>query len=199
MKTVFVQTILSGRASLKVGEESCAFTVPAKAPEGRRTPKPGGNSVAPLLALASWSAPALRRFRDQSHARKSSPAFNHPLAARSGQNGFDNLNGHSKLPALVGVVAQLVEHHNGIVGVRGSNPLGSTTLAINNLRNTGFRVATVVTTKRSQFTVVQDCFDRGFLSRPWTAILQSKADNHTPANAIQVCHIDYDGLLSATL
>src|SRR5262249_54188133 len=24
-----------------------------------------------------------------------------------------------------GVVAQLVEHHNGIVGVRGSNPLGS--------------------------------------------------------------------------
>jgi hypothetical protein len=29
---------------------------------------------------------------------------------------------------LVGVVAQLVEHHNGIVGVRGSNPLGSTKL-----------------------------------------------------------------------
>jgi hypothetical protein len=28
----------------------------------------------------------------------------------------------------VGVVAQLVEHHNGIVGVRGSNPLGSTNL-----------------------------------------------------------------------
>ena len=26
----------------------------------------------------------------------------------------------------IGVVAQLVEHHNGIVGVRGSNPLGST-------------------------------------------------------------------------
>jgi hypothetical protein len=26
---------------------------------------------------------------------------------------------------LDGVVAQLVEHHNGIVGVRGSNPLGS--------------------------------------------------------------------------
>lgn len=24
-----------------------------------------------------------------------------------------------------GVLAQLVEHHNGIVGVRGSNPLGS--------------------------------------------------------------------------
>src|SRR5882724_4495193 len=128
MKTVFVQTILSGRASLKVGEESCVLTVPGKAPEGRRTPKPGGNSVAPLLALASWSAPALRRFRDRSHARKSSPAFNHPLAARSGQNGFDNLNGHSKLPALDGVVAQLVEHHNGIVGVRGSNPLGSTIL-----------------------------------------------------------------------
>jgi hypothetical protein len=29
-------------------------------------------------------------------------------------------------PNTVGVVAQLVEHHNGIVGVRGSNPLGST-------------------------------------------------------------------------
>lgn len=29
-------------------------------------------------------------------------------------------------PNPVGVVAQLVEHHNGIVGVRGSNPLGST-------------------------------------------------------------------------
>ncbi len=29
---------------------------------------------------------------------------------------------------LAGVVAQLVEHHNGIVGVRGSNPLGSTSL-----------------------------------------------------------------------
>ena len=28
--------------------------------------------------------------------------------------------------AVDGVVAQLVEHHNGIVGVRGSNPLGST-------------------------------------------------------------------------
>ena len=31
---------------------------------------------------------------------------------------------------LAGVVAQLVEHHNGIVGVRGSNPLGSTILSI---------------------------------------------------------------------
>ena len=29
---------------------------------------------------------------------------------------------------LVGVVAQLVEHHNGIVGVTGSNPAGSTIL-----------------------------------------------------------------------
>ncbi len=36
--------------------------------------------------------------------------------------------------ALDGVVAQLVEHHNGIVGVRGSNPLGSTILCINHLR-----------------------------------------------------------------
>ncbi len=31
---------------------------------------------------------------------------------------------------LAGVVAQLVEHHNGIVGVRGSNPLGSTSLIL---------------------------------------------------------------------
>ena len=30
---------------------------------------------------------------------------------------------------MAGVVAQLVEHHNGIVGVRGSNPLGSTSLS----------------------------------------------------------------------
>ena len=28
---------------------------------------------------------------------------------------------------LDGVLAQLVEHHNGIVGVAGSNPVGSTT------------------------------------------------------------------------
>jgi hypothetical protein len=31
-------------------------------------------------------------------------------------------------PNLDGVVAQLVEHHNGIVGVAGSNPVGSTSL-----------------------------------------------------------------------
>jgi hypothetical protein len=29
-------------------------------------------------------------------------------------------------PISDGVLAQLVEHHNGIVGVKGSNPLGST-------------------------------------------------------------------------
>jgi hypothetical protein len=32
------------------------------------------------------------------------------------------------LSALDGVVAQLVEHHNGIVGVAGSIPVGSTIL-----------------------------------------------------------------------
>jgi hypothetical protein len=32
------------------------------------------------------------------------------------------------LGRLDGVVAQLVEHHNGIVGVIGSNPFGSTIL-----------------------------------------------------------------------
>ena len=31
-------------------------------------------------------------------------------------------------PRTDGVLAQLVEHHNGIVGVKGSNPLGSTIL-----------------------------------------------------------------------
>ena len=41
---------------------------------------------------------------------------------------FDNPPQHSKLLRVDGVVAQLVEHHNGIVGVRGSNPLGSTIL-----------------------------------------------------------------------
>src|SRR5882724_4694970 len=42
---------------------------------------------------------------------------------------FDNAALPSKvLAAPDGVVAQLVEHHNGIVGVRGSNPLGSTIL-----------------------------------------------------------------------
>jgi hypothetical protein len=34
-------------------------------------------------------------------------------------------------PRLDGVVAQLVEHHNGIVGVRSSNLLGSTILNAN--------------------------------------------------------------------
>ena len=32
------------------------------------------------------------------------------------------------LHTLDGVLAQLVEHHNGIVGVIGSNPIGSTIL-----------------------------------------------------------------------
>src|SRR5215469_7470206 len=39
---------------------------------------------------------------------------------------FDKGLGTHRLSKPVGVVAQLVEHHNGIVGVRGSNPLGST-------------------------------------------------------------------------
>ena len=36
-----------------------------------------------------------------------------------------------------GVVAQLVEHHNGIVGVRGSNPLGSTSFDWNRIAAMG--------------------------------------------------------------
>ncbi len=35
---------------------------------------------------------------------------------------------YSLFPAPDGVVAQLVEHHNGIVGVAGSIPVGSTIL-----------------------------------------------------------------------
>jgi len=43
------------------------------------------------------------------------------------ENPFDKGNSGIHIHApLDGVVAQLVEHHNGIVGVRGSNPLGST-------------------------------------------------------------------------
>ena len=42
---------------------------------------------------------------------------------------FDMRQGRFRLRAVLdGVVAQLVEHHNGIVGVRGSSPLGSTIL-----------------------------------------------------------------------
>jgi hypothetical protein len=40
--------------------------------------------------------------------------------------GFDKGAALIRVARPVGVVAQLVEHHNGIVGVRGSNPLGST-------------------------------------------------------------------------
>jgi hypothetical protein len=51
---------------------------------------------------------------------------------------FDFWDEDSYLVALLldGVVAQLVEHHNGIVGVRGSNPLGSTILLKNTAQNT---------------------------------------------------------------
>jgi hypothetical protein len=38
------------------------------------------------------------------------------------------------MAVLDGVVAQLVEHHNGIVGVIGSNPFGSTILSFKYLR-----------------------------------------------------------------
>ncbi len=46
----------------------------------------------------------------------------------SWQQKFDKQRRDFTLFKLDGVVAQLVEHHNGIVGVRGSNPLGSTSL-----------------------------------------------------------------------
>ena len=47
-----------------------------------------------------------------------------------GKNPFTNWPVFNKVcAALDGVVAQLVEHHNGIVGVRSSNLLGSTILS----------------------------------------------------------------------
>jgi hypothetical protein len=53
-------------------------------------------------------------------------AFNH-ISRRSTAKSFDKRDGQFRLSAaLDGVLAQLVEHHNGIVGVKGSNPLGST-------------------------------------------------------------------------
>ena len=46
-----------------------------------------------------------------------------------GKNPFTKRPGFNRVcAALDGVVAQLVEHHNGIVGVRSSNLLGSTIL-----------------------------------------------------------------------
>ena len=51
------------------------------------------------------------------------------------ENVFDKAAARSYFHrALDGVLAQLVEHHNGIVGVRGSNPLGSTILKISDWR-----------------------------------------------------------------
>jgi hypothetical protein len=52
--------------------------------------------------------------------------FNH-ISRRAAAKSFDKQRGQFRLSAaLDGVLAQLVEHHNGIVGVKGSNPLGST-------------------------------------------------------------------------
>ena len=53
--------------------------------------------------------------------------FLYALVESAGQNNFDNLKQRSKLPAPDGVVAQLVEHHNGIVVV-GSFDLSSGSL-----------------------------------------------------------------------
>ena len=52
-----------------------------------------------------------------------------PEHLRDGQNVLTKRFGLLDCRRLVGVVAQLVEHHNGIVGVRGSSPLGSTSLS----------------------------------------------------------------------
>ena len=52
------------------------------------------------------------------------------MRERESEKYFDKAPPHPQIFApLDGVVAQLVEHHNGIVGVRGSNPLGSTILS----------------------------------------------------------------------
>ena len=48
-------------------------------------------------------------------------------APKTSAKSFDKKPEKFRLsPALDGVVAQLVEHHNGIVGVAGSIPVGST-------------------------------------------------------------------------
>jgi hypothetical protein len=50
------------------------------------------------------------------------------------EKSFDKSRGQFKVSAnLDGVVAQLVEHHNGIVGVMGSNPFGSTIRIFKNI------------------------------------------------------------------
>ena len=54
---------------------------------------------------------AVTRLEAESLAFCNLPVANH-------QTALENQNSD-------GVLAQLVEHHNGIVGVRGSNPLGS--------------------------------------------------------------------------
>ena len=52
-----------------------------------------------------------------------------PHTIKSSSKSFDKTEVFAKLNAtLDGVVAQLVEHHNGIVGVAGSIPVGSTIL-----------------------------------------------------------------------
>jgi hypothetical protein len=56
------------------------------------------------------------------------PISNYLWADVVSENVFDIRKAFSSLPTLAGVVAQLVEHHNGIVGVRSSNLLGSTSL-----------------------------------------------------------------------
>ena len=59
---------------------------------------------------------AVRKADEDRTDAKFSHARNLPVANRKG--ALENQNSD-------GVLAQLVEHHNGIVGVRGSNPLGS--------------------------------------------------------------------------
>lgn len=48
--------------SLCYGERDQSLSHSYKAPEGWRTPRPGGNFDAPNRALASWSAAVLCRF-----------------------------------------------------------------------------------------------------------------------------------------
>ena len=62
-----------------------------------------------------------------SYQRNLARKYVRPRFARCPETKSFDMGGVAiKLALLDGVVAQLVEHHNGIVGVRGSNPLGST-------------------------------------------------------------------------
>lgn len=78
---------------------------------------------------------------------------------------------------LVGVVAQLVEHHNGIVGVVGSNPIGSTKFSVRESEgfqfSDGFVFPSLLVPPRSQCADMSGSVRRGtqaFRTLGWLAV-----------------------------